>query len=233
MRKNKKEFNPDIEFMTLCEKGELDNIKKLLTVYTETDIFLGNNYGLIQAVIKNHPAVVDYLLEKTPLGKESSIYNDQGAYLVACDRGKLKMVERLFKHWVENQELQEKNPHVWELGFVSAYVHANEKAMKLFLENPLMKPYANIHLENDNCFITLYQLERKDLLETLIFDFNIEKTQAITDFLNNPDRKKDRFGNLYKIEKEELKELFEKRDFKNKLDDSFPERKIKIKSKKI
>lgn len=229
----KKEFNPDIEFMILCEKGDLVNIKKLLTVYTETDIFLGNNHGLIQAVIKNHPLVVDYLLEKTALGKEPTVYGEQGAYLVACDRGYLKMAERLFKNWLEHKELQKTNPYIWEFGFVSAYVSGNEKAMRLFLENPIMKPFSNIHLEDDNCFVTLYKLERKDLLETLIFDFNLEKTPAITDFLNNPDRKKNRFGHLYQIDKKELIELFEKRDFINKLNNNLPLKNSKLKSKKI
>lgn len=233
MSKVKKAFDPDHEFMALCEKGDLENIKKLLTVYTETDIFLGNNYGLIQAVIKNHPLVVDYLLEKTALGKEPTVYGEQGAYLVACDRGYLKMAERLFKNWLEHKELQEAHPYAWEFGFSASYVHENEHGMRLFLENPIMKPFANIHLEDDNCFVTLYKLERKDLLETLIFDFNIDKTQAITDFLNNPDIKKDRFGNEYKIDKKELIELFEKRDFINKLNENLPEKNIKTKSKKI
>lgn len=233
MSKAKKEFDPDHEFMTLCEKGDLENIKKLLTVYTETDIFLGNNYGLIQAVLKNRPLVVDYLLEKTALGNEPTVYNDQGAYRVSCDRGPIKITERLFKNWLDHPELQTSNPYAWEFGFSAAYVNANEKAMRLFLENPIMKPFANIHLEDDNCFITLYKLEQKKLLETLIFDFNIDKTQAITDFLNNPDRKKDRFGNEYKIDKKELIELFDKRDFMKKLNENLPEKNIKTKSKKI
>lgn len=228
-----KQLNADSEFMVLCQEGNLGAIKDLLRDYPETDIFVGNNHGLIQAVKRNHIEVVDYLLNKTELANSPNIYNEQGAYLVACDNGNNTLIEKLFSHWLTHKNLQKIHPYIWEYGFSSAYVHANEFTMRFFLENPIMTPYINIHLEEDNCFITLYQLERKDLLKMLIIDFSLEKTQAITDFLNNPNRVKNQFGHLYKIDKEELKDLFEKRDFNNQLNSNLPEKNIKIKSKKI
>lgn len=227
------EFRPEIAFMDLCEKGQLQEIKKLLTVYSETDILLGNNYGLISAVKKDHVPVVKYLLERTKLGQEPSIYKEQSAYLVACDQGKIECIELFFKNWLNHKEQQESNPEIWEYGFSSAYVNENAKTIKLFLENPIMKPYANIHLENDNCFIHLYKIERKDLLDSLILDYNIEMTDSIKSFLDSPDRIKDKFGNEYTIDKSELKDMFEKRDFKNKLQNLLPEKESKVRTNKI
>lgn len=229
----KPELNPENAFIDLCEKGDLAGIKKLLTTHTETDICFGNNHGLIQAVIKNYLPVVEYLLENTRLGQEISIYQEQSAYLVACDRGTAQCVKLFFKNWLNNPSQQKSNPQIWEYGFTSSYLDKNVQVMKLFLEDPIMKPYANIHLENDHCFIYFYQIERKDLLEMLILEYNIDMTDSIKDFLNNPDIKKDILGNKYKIDKEELKDLFEKRDFKNKLEDLHPEKHSKSKSRKI
>lgn len=231
MRK-KREFNPDHEFIKLCETGDLANLKKLLTVYTETDIKLGNNHGLIKAVVKNHLPVVEYLLDKTDLGSEPTIYNEQSAYMVACDQGKIKMIDKLFKNWLSHPNQQEANPQVWEYGFSAAYTAENEKAIKFFLQNPDMKPYANIHLENDNCFINSFKVQRKDLLEMLILELNIEKTPAIQEFLDNPDTR-DKFGKQYKIDKNEINELFEKRDFKNNIENNLPEKNVKVKTRKI
>ena len=233
MKNTETSINPDNEFMILCEKGDLSGIQLLLENYPETDIFVGNNHGLIQAVKRNYIEVVDYLLNNTELANSTNIYNEQGVYLVACDNGNNALIEKLFSHWLSHKDLQKIHPYIWEYGFSSAYTHANESTMRFFLENPIMIPYINIHLEEDNCFITLYQLERKDLLEMLIIDFNLEKTQAITDFLNNPNRVKNQFGHLYKIDKGELKDLFEKRDFNNQLKNNLPEKNIKYKSRKI
>lgn len=231
MRK-KTNFDPDYEFIKLCETGDINNLKKLLTVYTETDIKLGNNYGLIKAVVKNHLPIVEYLLDKTQLGAEPTIYQEQSAYLVACDEGKTQIIDKFFKNWLTHPSQQKDNPQVWEYGFSAAYTSENEKAMKFFLQNPDMQPYADIHLENDNCFINSFKVHRKDLLEMLILDLNIEKTPAIEDFLENPDTR-DKFGKQYKIDKNEINELFEKRDFKNNIENNLPEKNTKVKTNKI
>lgn len=229
----KSEFIPEIAFYELCENGNLQDIKKLLTVFSETDIFFGNNHGLLSAVRKNHLPVVQYLLEKTKLGEEPGIYGEQSAYIVACDQGKNECINLFFENWLRSEVQQKSNPQVWEYGFSAAYLSENEKTIKLFLDNPQMKPYANIHLENDNCFIHLYKMERKDLLNSLILDYNIEMTDSIKSFLDNPDIRKDKFGNKYKIDKEDLKEMFHKRDFKNKLEYLHPEKQSKSKTNKI
>lgn len=69
----------------------------------------------------------------------------------------------------------------------------------------------------------------------LIFEYNIEMTKSIKEFLDNSNRKKDNFGNEYKIDKEELKNMFEKRNLKNNLENSYPEKPTvtKLKKKKI
>lgn len=231
MRK-KREFNPDHEFIKLCETGNLNELKKLLTVYTETDITLGNNHGLIKAVNENHLPVIEYLLDKTKLGSEPTIYQEQSAYLVACDQGKIKIIDKFFKNWLQHENQQKSNPQVWEYGFSAAYTAEKEQAIKFFVQNPDMQPYANIHLENDNCFINSFKVHRKDLLEMLILDLNIEKTPAIQEFLEEPDTR-DKFGKKYKIDKNEINELFNKRDLKNNIENNLPEKNIKSKSMKI
>lgn len=93
----KSEFNPENAFIDLCKKGNLLEIKKLLTVYSETDILLGNSHGLILAAKNNHLDVVTYLLEKTKIGNDINIYKDQGAYLVACDNNKIEIIKKFFE----------------------------------------------------------------------------------------------------------------------------------------
>lgn len=216
------------DFMYYCEKGNLEELKNLLRNHPETDITVGVNYGLTYAAKKGHLNIVTYLLDNTIIGQDSRIYDEQGAYQVACYANQKEVVDYLFKHWKKNPYLKE---NAWEWGYSIAYIYEHQDLMDYFLNNIETIEFKNNDLIIDS-FIELYKIENKELLMYLTFEYQLEYSSKIKEFLNDPNE----LGlgkRQNKIKKEEIKEWFVKQEFKNKLIDNYPDKnnfskKIKI-----
>jgi hypothetical protein len=53
------------------------------------------------------------------------------------------------------------------------------------LTSPDLKEHANIHANDDICFTNMCSVEKYSVIEYLIFDYKIERTQTINEFLTN------------------------------------------------
>lgn len=95
--------------------------------------------------------------------------------------------------------------------------------IKYLISSPDLKDYANIHYDKDIAFTILVDNEETDIITYLIFDYKIEKTIDISNYLN------DKPTNF----KKEINELFNKRELlitleKDLSSDTINKKKIKL-----
>jgi ankyrin repeat protein len=86
-------------------------------------------------------------------------------------------------------------------------INGNLNIVKYLLSSPELKEHANIHANNDGIFCTLCSDHEIEIITYLIFEYNIEKTSYIEDFL---DENKNDFN-------KQIKDMFDKRELANGL----------------
>lgn len=129
--------------------------------------------------------------------------------------------EMLNQFW---QMIKNSNKEGLEEFLISACYAGNLEAVKYLLTSPELNIRPDIHMKRDSPFyFSLFQ-KHLDVIEYLIFELNIEKTQNITDYLNSPDKEMDNAI----INK--AKFWFEKKDLNQSLNKNLV---INIKNKQI
>lgn len=218
--KNQKEYI----VMTLSENGKEEELKEYLNNNLDVDITVGKGYCLFKAVINNHLNMVKFLTKNTPLGSLEYLTGESGAIALAAINNRLEISKYLFKFWLDSSE-NYKYKEAWEYGYCAAYSYQKKQIMDYYLFSEECNNYINKDIIEES-FIELYKVNDLDLLKYLIFEFKIEKTPKIDDFLNN-NEEKDLFNNKSKIAKKELIEYFNKSILMNKI-----ENKLEIKNYK-
>ena len=123
---------------------------------------------------------------------------------------------------VQKEDYKKFNKNDLDEVFVSACSAGDLDVVKYLLESDELKEHADIHAENDFGFILACNNGHLDVIKWLIFDYNIEKTKEISNFLKS--NKDDDFV-------AQVKEMFASRDLKEDLSKSlnFGENKSKMK----
>ena len=173
----------DLALSRAAEHGSLDVLKFLLTspkLQDKIKISSRDYGGFRMAVIKGHFAIVDYLLTSPDLEEKADIHaRDDWAIIAACQNGHVDIV-------------------------------------KYLLTSSKLTEHANIHAQNDEPFKLVFsdlngysqysQKKAHELMEYFIFEYEIEYTEDIYEFLN------------YDIEPcITYRKMFETRELKNSL----------------
>ncbi len=128
----------------------------------------------------------------------------------ACQFGYLDIVQYL----LTSPELKEHAcaSNEEEIFLYSAVYNKQLSVVKYLLESPDLTIKPNIHVDNDMIFNDCAKNKNYDMIHYFIFDFNIEKTDAISKHLErNPDNK---ISSLFEM-RELNKNLTESLEFNN------------------
>ena len=122
--------------------------------------------------------------------------------IVACDSGKLDIVKYLLtsSDLKENAHIHNNNDEALQITCWGGYLDI----IKYLLTSPDLISHANIHANEDSSFINVCEENYFDVVEYLILNYKIKKTNTIDNYLN-------------KTKKEEIIQMFEKRDLEEKL----------------
>jgi ankyrin repeat protein len=160
------------------------------------------NHALILACINNELDVVKFCLASPDLKLHADINADDGEPLRnACKFGNLDIV----KYLVASPEIKEHAcpQHPDNIFLYSAYDNNRLEVVKYLLSSPEVVKKPDIHLNEDETFIYCTKYKLYDIVNYLIFDLNIEKTEYIKTYLtNNPDEKINSWFNLRDLNKE-------------------------------
>jgi hypothetical protein len=165
------------KFYEACKSGELDKVRYLLTspeLPYNANIFRHEGDALICAVNNLHYHIIDYLLNSPELKENLSIHTQHDfAIIQACENGDTEMVRYL-------------------------------------LTSPTLKEHSDIHAKGnvsyyakDRPFMMAYICERMEVLEYLILDYKIPKTESITKIINFDNKSiKQNIEHMFKIRDE-------------------------------
>ena len=137
---------------------------------------------------------------KISLGNAINILED------ACKVGHLPILEYIHEIVQEmNTEMNiEENNKMYQYGFIKACERGYVDIVKFLLALNTNNLLIDIHKLGDQAFISACYNNKNELLEYLIFDYHIERTLEIDELLEMP---------LFN----EVKKMFEKREFEEKL----------------
>lgn len=107
-----------------------------------------------------------------------------------------------YSHYKNMNQLQ------LNIDLIGACWQGSLEIVKYLLASPELKDHANIHTDNDKAFIYACMRDSKGIIEYLIFDYKITKTENIQKWL------KDNTKSIIYIIK-----MFEKRELEEKLKD--------------
>lgn len=149
---------------------------------------------------------VKYLLTSPELQTHANLkYNNDVGFRFACYKGHLDIVKFLL---TSSELLEKPNINAGHDNDDSGIYHACKEGyvemVKYLLTSPDLQEHANIHENKDSIFRTICLDGNSQMIQYLIFDYNIEKTEYIDNFLKG--------NRLFEIDS-----MFEKRDLNNSL----------------
>lgn len=233
-----------------CSYNHLALVKYLLTspeLKEHINIDTQQNMPLLRACKYGSLRIIKYLLNNKNLKEIANIYN-QGcwgntALKMACCSGNVDVVEYILKKIQLTPTNLNKNLHHQKFGFIIACQNGHLSLVK-YLINRIKKSkesqlndevddggYATFWIGNywaDIGFIQAYDNKDRNIIDYLIFDCGLKKTQAIINHL-----KEDKEN---EINSKEIMNLFSKRDLNEKLKNQVVENnknEINIKKSKL
>ena len=197
-------------FSWACNNGHLEVVKYLLTspdLKEHADIHADNDKGFRGACDKGHLEVVKYLLTSPYLKEYADIHaQDDYGFRWACSNRHLEVV----KYLLTTPELKEHvNIHAnddW--GFRYACNNGHLEVVKYLLTSPDLKEHADIHAYSDLGFRWACEEGHLEIVKFLIFVMNFQLSLETRKSINSLDNKDDIFN------------LFDKRDLQRKLQES-------------
>jgi len=165
------------------------------------------NGRFVEACINGDLDKVKYLLISPDLKKHADIHEGSDAgFQWACNNGHLEVV----KYLLTSTDLK-KHADIHsdsDLGFRWACENGRLEVVKYLLTSPELKEHADIHANNDQALIWACQEGHLEVVKFHVFDMNLElsmETRKNINSLNN---------------KDEIFNLFDKREFEKKLQNS-------------
>jgi hypothetical protein len=150
-----------------------------------------NQYGLVpyatkkeRARIRNQISTWDMAaseeaVDSLLMRERNETPSIEDSFLVACWQGKLdKVTETLKTGFVD---INNNN----DLGLRFASKNGHEKVVQHLISAPELANHADVHINNDEVFKRACKQKREEHLMFLIFEFNIPKTPAIEEYIQN------------------------------------------------
>jgi ankyrin repeat protein len=206
----KKQINESL--LDACIDGDLDKVKFLLTspeLRHNADIHYKEDKPLHQACEHNQLHIIQYLLSSPELKEHSDIHSKNDWTLnIACNEGHFEIVRYL----LTSPDLKE-HSNIKRHSLEYAIQMGNIDIVDYLLNSPDLKEPVNIHIHEDSIFIKACEFGDMKTLQYLIYDLNIDRTDDINKYLEDPN------GNLVN----EAKNMFELRELNKQLNNSLPD----------
>lgn len=184
------------KFLNACTTGNLNEVNFYLTspaikLHANINVKDNNGFtGLMKACANNHLDVVKFLLSSPQLKKHANVHaRSDLALWQAIYRGNTEIV----KYLLTSDELTDRASEKYnKKGFITACRFGYKDLAKFFLTSDELKIKINVHEKRDVAFKELCNTKIKnindskqidEILEYLILDYKIEKTQEIKNFL--------------------------------------------------
>jgi len=181
--KDHKQDDLDYCLSNACIRGHLELVKYLLTTKElglNADINSEKDAAFRIACQKGHLDIIKYLLTSPELVKHSNISakDNEGLQWAAC-HGHFEVVKYLMTSRDLKEHAKIGNNYCNALTMTCSSGHIN------ILDYFLNQEKIDIHIFNDSAFVSACNNKQYDLLEYLIFDYNISKTKFIVEHLQN------------------------------------------------
>lgn len=207
----------DIDFWTLlypCQNGYIDIVKFLFSeilVNVEEKIQSCKERALYQACNRGHLNIIEFIANEYPEDKTLE-KNIVVFFNAACRNGHIHIVDYLLNNGLSYQDCYKGILVCCENDHIDLFIYVTEKS-------PIASQI-DIHWTNDLILITSYLSEYNNIMNYLIFDKKIPKTNYLS--------------NEIKINKwVELEKLFNKRVLKENLENQLGYSQLKNKIKKV
>ena len=159
---------------------------------------------------------VKYLLTSPDLKENADIHaDDDWGFIFACQNGHLDIV----KYLLTSPDLKEHaDIHAEDdLGFIYACSKGNLDIVKYLLTSPELKDHANIHADDCAGFRLACHSNHLAVIKFQVFDMNLQLSFEVKRIINSLSNK------------DEIFNLFDKRDFERKLQNNL---KVKVQEEK-
>jgi len=180
---SRRNYNLKFPLSIACKDGHLDVIKYLLTssdLKNHADIKQSNYFAVFEACLYGHLDIVKYFLTSSDLNDKPNIH--------------------IIDYNGDNETLLD-----------IACTRARIDIVKFLLTSTELEDHPDIHRNNDNGFImaATYNTDNHiELVKYLIFDYKIEKTKNIINYLKkNPDKEIEQWFNMRDLNQNLNKEL--------------------------
>ncbi len=174
------------------------------------------NSELLNACDNGDLEIISYVLTSPELNIHANIHYSEGlALFCGINQENLEVVKYLLSssELKEHASIQNKNNQA--LG-ISCYL-ANFELVKFLLSAPELKEHADFFAEKAHFFKLCCEQESYEIIHYLIFEYNLEKTEDIQQYLNAYPSPSWTFL-------DKVRDMFEMRDFKVKLENSLEEK---------
>lgn len=208
-----------------CIDGDLDKVKFLFNsteLKHHADIHYKDNAPLHHACEHNQLHIMQYLLSSPELKEHADIHSKDGWTLtIACNEGHFEIV----KYLLASPDLKEHSRfNADQLG--RAIQLKNIDIVDYLLNSPNLKKNADIHMDEDSIFKNACEFGDMETLQYLIHEINIERTEAINNYLAKPTGRPSRLTH-------EAKNMFEIKELNKQLNQNLPENSESKKKPKI
>lgn len=190
------------KFVDLCGKGHLDKVKNFISSYSSKiiDIDVLNN-GLEMACSNNQLDIVKFLLNSKEIPINADInFSEFGIGCVALSSACKNNCLPIVKYLLTSDELKVKAN--LSLNGNDAIIDACEKGHIEIVKYLLTSFSSNFDMYK--VFTSASYYDKRDIVNFLIFDLKIEQSESITYYLNE-------------FKRDDIKELFQKRELHEKL----------------
>lgn len=173
------------EFFKACQSGDLEQVKTILGA-PGSDIHAKNNWGmsdwgLICACRSGNEELVNYMLNSPDLSGNSTI--TQEVIKDVCASSKTAMAYLILTHTQSAQV-----PHLQEIINNTLLMCGNagkKETIEMLLSSSEIPCNADIHYQKDELFKGFCNTRKDALIEYIIFEKYVEKTQDIVEYLHN------------------------------------------------
>lgn len=194
-----------------CHQGNLDKIENLFNKKKLRINPIPIESVLTAAAMYGHVHIIDYLLT-SPNTKEFQDVNF--SFEPVLKSTAINGNQELIEYFLTSPTVKEfkgiENKENFILDYLSQLLHF--EIIESLIKSPSFKNRFDLNTNNDILFIQACNNRKDDLINYLIVDRKLKKSQAIDDFLNNS--KINRQDNPYIVN---IKHMFESRDLNTEL----------------
>lgn len=197
------------EFVSYCRQGNLKKIKKMFKAPHKPDVSYERDYPLMIVSQKGHLDIAQYLLLSPELEKHANLTEgNQLALMQACQYGHLPLVQ----FYLTSPKLKIHADHRAEsdTALLRASQHGQYDVVRYLTSSPELSTHCSMNSQNKEAFVQACFGNHKEVIHYFIFNLQISYSPKLEKKLIKDLEDKEIVENI--------KKLFEKRNFFRKIE---------------